>query len=86
MQKSPFWTRSNFPKRLLYVLLSEESAGHFKVGAVESAFVFAAAIYDVVMKSLYYIVDARADIEILLTFAAGVFAEKEIFQLFKIVH
>jgi len=44
------------------------------------------AIYELVQTSLYYIVDARADIEILIEFAANVFAEKDIFKLFNLFH
>ena len=37
------------------------------------------AIYELVKSSFYYIVDARADIEIIIEFAASVFAEKDVF-------
>ena len=44
------------------------------------------AIYELVRESLYYIVDARADIEIVITFAARMFTEGDIFKLFQFVH
>ena len=36
-------------------------------------------LYELIKESLYYIVDARADIEILLEFAAAIMADKDQF-------
>ena len=44
------------------------------------------ALYELIKESLYYIVDARADIEILLDFAAAIIADKDQFQLFGYMH
>ena len=43
-------------------------------------------IYDLVKMSLFYIFDARTDIEVLLEFAASVFAEKDMFKFFKFLN
>ena len=37
------------------------------------------AVYELVKESLFYVVNARADIEILLGFAAETFADKDVF-------
>lgn len=44
------------------------------------------AIYELVKESIYYIVEARADLEILIEFAAELFGDKNIFRLFSFVH
>ena len=44
------------------------------------------AVHELIKASLYYIVDARADIEILLNFAAKIFADDNTLSLFKRVH
>ena len=44
------------------------------------------AIHELIKASLYYVVDARADIEIVLHFAAKIFADDSILSLFKRVH
>ena len=43
-------------------------------------------LYGLLSKSLFYIVDVRADVEVLLNFAANVFAEKDLFKFFKMTH
>ena len=44
------------------------------------------SIYEIVKSSFYYIVDARADLEIILDFAAEICTEsKDVFALFETI-
>ena len=43
------------------------------------------SIYEVIKQSFSYIVDARADLEIILEYAAKIFSNNDIFSLFKLI-